>query len=68
MTKTKLELFPYCDGCPEISPKVETLQTASVLDEEVRVRISCKNATKCENMRKHILSAMEVDENATVKE
>ena len=68
MSKTKLELFPYCDGCPEISPKVEKLQTVNVLDEEVRVSIFCKNATKCENMRKHILSAMEVEENATVEE
>lgn len=59
MSKTKLELMPYCDGCAEISPKVEHMQTVSVLDEETQVSITCKNSAKCEKMRKHILSTIE---------
>lgn len=62
LKKTKLELFPYCDGCDQITPKVEKLETINVLDEETYVSITCKNAPKCENMRKHILSMIQGNE------
>ena len=58
---TKLELFGYCDGCEELSPKVTVEKTVSVLDDETEVRVTCKNAHKCENMRKHILATIEED-------
>lgn len=56
---TKLNLAPYCDGCEELSPKVDTLETASILDTEMTVCVTCKNAKKCEKMRLHILSTVE---------
>lgn len=49
---TKINLPPYCDGCPEIKPKAEVTQTVNMLDDDVN--ITCTKLKTCEKIKNYL--------------
>ena len=68
MKNTTLDLDTYCDGCPDISPKVDTLQANSVFSNSYIVSVKCKNAEKCKRMRDFLEASFSKDEEQTSDE